>query len=198
VPGNFFIGVALRITADAGWVSIYYPPGVDYQEKLSNLDLVNSAELTCISNTVSCPRIWVSDMEIPGDVVGKVPQKKTGDVADAAGNTDPSFALVIKQQAGTKQRSTRFLRGVPEKYFVGVDPAIFSIGAPDMAPFTAYLAALKGGFLLISRPGKRNNNTFTQAPISIADLVPFSTGFKASIRRAGRPFVLRRGRRQPG
>jgi hypothetical protein len=198
MPGRFFMGLAFRNTADAGWVSVYFPLGAGYAVVGSNLDLLNTAEMKCLHTSVTCPRLTVSDVEVPGDVFPVAISTTVGGSTDVTGTADPAFALPVLQIADEKHRATRFLRGLPGGGLVHTDPAYWNPATAVMAFITSYLSQLKDLNQLYSRPGKRNQNTPSIAAIVEAQLKPVKDGFKASIRKAGRPFGLRHGRRATG
>jgi hypothetical protein len=191
-------GIATRELPDSGWSSVYYFDNDSHALAMTALDLVNSAEMSLLPSQVKAGFLKVSDVVTKGDVLIQYPVADAGLwVGDLPGSipADPNYALTLTWMAGVAKRSRHFLRGLPSEFVVIVDPARYKFTAPWGAVLATYMDQVQGSCVIATRP-KEPNGLWTSMPIDGHITLPASSdSVHLSIRRAGRPFGLRRGRR---
>jgi len=199
MPPQIFQGVCGRRVGDAGWVSVFYPVSTTYEGAFSLVDLMNTQEISLLPDNVLCDFIRISEVHTPGDAFTDIITTVKGSAPPLgpSGTSDPNLALPIKLEAGLQNRATKFLRGMDSAWIVpGVDLS-WHVPVTVQGAFDNYLAFYKTQFGVWNKPGKRNGGVEALIPITKALAHGAgSTGYYyGSIRRAGRPFGLRRGRR---
>jgi hypothetical protein len=184
-----------------GWTSIYYPVATNHDEAGTLGDAINSAEAGLMSNDVKIGTLRVSDMAQKGDVLLREPAHSSGQYnlegEPVIGPADPNLAVPIKLSAGTTNRATKYVRGVPVSLVTHLSRAQF---VPDQV-WGANQVILQNALInkanIVTRVGGPPPiltphlitvvlHYFVQIPINM------------SIRRAGRPFGLPRGRAPVG
>lgn len=194
MAGQFWQGVCFRDLPDAGWVSVYYPIAADYSTALSLLDGINTLEMALVPGNVLSTFIRVSDLEVKGDSAFQTPTQGNGTYTTGTpGTVDPATALQIRMIGGPLRRASRYLRGLPDTLYNAVDRASFTPDGTWATNYGAWKTGLMANFQLVRK--KLPGPTFTATPITGASDFLNGSTYLTTIRRAGRPFGLRRGRR---
>jgi hypothetical protein len=168
---------------------------------MANADLLNAAERKLLPSAVSCIAIKVSDLTIAGDV-------KLSDTVPAAGQYagtpppiplcfDPNWAvLLLLQGTDPRRRSIHYLRGIPDTLCQGTMPARFASDNAWGASVVA-LGVLAQQAAQLVRKDPANPGKYLVEPIAHMRSPANNATTLMHLRRSGRPFVLRRGRRGP-
>jgi len=200
MPGPY-IAILERSTGPFGWSSVYFPIATTLDNAADLADQINDKEMALLSEQVTAGLIRVSDMTIFNDSRLRSPTTTKGTYGTVPGPgpgvIDPNLAVPIKISAGDNHRTTKFLRGVPTTLVSNLGRATFT---PDQewGNFQVlYENLMETSFNIVSRsPGPPP--VFT--PIKITSVLHYFVNAPVymSIRRAGRPFGLPRGRARAG
>lgn len=193
-----FVGQIFLKTVTAGWTMTYYPDGEDYGVCMASMQTINTALMKMLPSGVTPINLRVSDLTAKRDVLNEAPVATSGSYLGSGGPAipaDPSLALVQKFLAGPFHWFNLYIRGVPNTLVSSSDPLTMSWAAGDWdVPYLAWLNAVKTNATgMIKDLGP----PIAFTPITITSFIihPTSKNNPLSIRRAGRPFGLRRGRR---
>lgn len=201
MPGPF-IAVLERSTGKFGWSSVYYPIAADYDSAVNAADLINTREMGLLPSLVISGLVRVSDMTVRGDSRVIAPTTPAGTFAEvgppAGAAYDPNHALGMKFLSGASNRATHYLRGLPPSLVSLVNARlVFTPSAPWVLAQGAFNTAVTNAFNIMSRVG---GPPPILTPHVITNTVLFQQNepVNLSIRRAGRPFDLPRGRARAG
>lgn len=179
--------------ADAGWSENYFISAANHAAAITALQPIVTARMGLSRSDVKVKILRVSDVAIKGDSFLANPTTAAGTYAEAGGESiSPDVALQVNFFSADHTAWTHiYVRGLSNDYLntlegfsvLAVPPAAFT------AALTAYQNAVKAGASLYT---KKPNPPGDKHAVGID-----SFGFRSScpIRKAGRPFRLRRGRR---
>lgn len=185
-------GTLFLATKDAGWTETYY-------HAVASLASAQTALQNIITPRLALARIGdvtilvarVVDMSAPRTAILFTPTSTAGTWSGADLSTvDPALALLTRMNsADGLTRSRHFLRGIPSAQLSGSasDPITWAMTAGFITAFNAWITAvIANAVLAVRKP---------PAPIVTKAISAINASALGTIRRAGRPFVLRRGRR---
>lgn len=176
---------------DAGWSETHYIPGASLTTAQNAAQSINTARMGIARPGVQCTGIRVVDVSTPRLGYVLSPTQGVGTYMGEAGTitADPTLGFLIRMvSADALTKSRHYVRGIPLNQITAADPF-------GEAPFTsayvtavnAYMAALQANANLGVRVAPHQYTLKSISGISFSLLL--------TIRRAGRPFGLRRGRR---
>lgn len=182
-------GQILFNTPDAGWSETYYLPGANIASAISALQTINTARLGLSPSKVTAYALRVVDVTTPRLANLVNPTTLTGTwAADGATPVDPSIAVLARMNsADGLTRSRHFLRGLGQSALSDLDPLTFSFTGAYATALTNWVNAVIANANLGVRTAP---HTYTLKAINAISTAPLAT-----IRKAGRPFGQRRGRR---
>lgn len=186
-------GQILLGTGDAGWSETYHIDAGSHAAAMTALDSICTARMGMSRSDVTVRVLRVSDEAIKGDSFLQAATTSAGGYTGAGTFTfDPAVALLVTGYSGDHTAWTHwFVRGLPSDVVSNQEPFKLA-GTPPASwttAFNSYKAALVANAKLKT---KKPNPPGTVHTIAIA-----TTGFGLFlvIRKAGRPFGLRHGRR---
>lgn len=177
-------------TSDAGWSENYWIEDASHAAAMAKLQLICTARMGLSPGDVSVRVLRVSDVAIKSDSFLAPATTPTGTyVVVGVTAFDPSVSLQVNGYSADHTAWTHiFVRGIPNDQVKNIEP--FQLGAL-VAPFPANLAAFQTAW-------KTNAKLYSKKPgPGKATQTIVDTGYNVGlvIRRAGRPFKLRHGRR---
>lgn len=180
---------------EAGWTENYWLQGPDMNTAISQLDQILLARVALSNSQVVTQALRVVDAGNPR--VSALPVIPAGGDAGtwtgAPGTTtiSPDISYLCRGYDATGLRRTRtFIRGVPNDQAAGGSGGpdfLFTFTAPYVTLQGTYQNTVKSNALMVHKTAP---HTFSSVPFD-----HFAMSTAAHIRRAGRPFNLRRGRR---
>lgn len=188
---GIYRGQILFETADAGWSETYFFNVADLSTAFGNLNNVAIARAPLSPAAVKLPAIRVSDVTQPRLAELGNPTPSQGGYTTVTTVVDPAISMMAREiSTDFLTRSRHYLRGLPtDQLFGGAsDPILWAPTGPWTTAFNTWASVVGSSSVL----GVRNpvTKTYTTKPMND----PTQT-LLAVIRRAGRPFGLRRGRR---
>ena len=182
-------------TADAGWSETHWIPGASLTTAQANAQTICTARLALALSTVKCFGIRVVDVTTPrlGYIFSSTTPQGTYNPTGTWTTVEPNLAVLVRLNAADGLTKARhYLRGVPNNQMpaltaLGWDPLAWGYTSDFTTNLTAYINALIANAQLRSRIGGG-------APVYKA-ISAGSYGSQAVLRKAGRPFAQRRGRR---
>lgn len=201
-----FIGVCARQIGQTGWTSVYYPvlSGTpSYAQAWDAVDTINTLEMALYPSQVLSKWIRVSIVDVPRDSKLQDATTPFGTFLDDAVKNekqlpiDPNLALAINLDSANLNRGIKYMRGLPGS----MGDIKFQAGFTPTAEWvTAYNAWRTGLVLKFALMGRSKTGTppvvkWTPHTITAAEDVASDIELALSIRRTGRPFDLRHGRR---
>ncbi len=188
-----FRGNILMGTGDAGWSENYYLSFANYTDAMAALQSICTARMALSTNEVKVRVLRISDVAVKGDSYLQPATTPAGTYVAAGVNIqDPAVALQVNAYNATHTAWTHwFVRGLPLDQLKSGEPFSLKDAANLVAPWpanlTAYKTAVMNNAVLYS---KKPGPGFTAFAISTTGHNQFLV-----IRKPGRPFGLRRGRR---
>lgn len=183
-------GQILLQTADAGWSETHYLPGASLGSAQTALQSIATARMGMCRPTVTCFGLRVVDVTTPrlGSIFNSTTTTGTY-TADVVPTVDPAIAIMIRlASADGLTRSRHYCRGIPQSWLIDGDPlSLIAFAGAFATAVNAYTAAVIANANL---GVKTAPHTYTLKAIQTAAMAA-----NPLIRRAGRPFALRRGRR---
>jgi hypothetical protein len=190
MAGPFKCQIFLQ-TADAGWTETYYAATANLAAAQTNINNLLPLRMALSRTEVTNSALRVSDMSNPRTAILSTYAAIHGTYsATSLSTVDPAIALMVRMfTIGGTQRSRHFLRGIPSDQLVGsaTDPLTWSFGTTYNGLLNSYIGQVTPNFVLVKKTGP---GVFATTAIS-----SMAASLVGTIRRAGRPFVLRRGRR---
>lgn len=178
-------GILFLESEGRGWTESYWMAAPDYPTAITNLDALSGLRMGMSPNTVELKSLRVSDVTIKGDAVHVTPTTPAGTYA-GADTADPDFAILVLETAGPPLRNVRYVRGVPIPILT-FDPLTY---VPGVTAFVSAFNAWSNNLLTLTKHCKRTAGpTFTLSAITAVQIE------RATLRKAGRPFGQRPGRR---
>jgi hypothetical protein len=178
----------LQSDQNVGWSESYYLIGSDYTAAGADLFVLLNTRLALLRPTVLCTRARVSDTLIRGDAYLEIglPSAGTWNPTGSA-DSEPWTCLFLRRSSGVLYFSNLFLHGVPEDQIVNGN---YSPTGPYITVVNQFVAALKNLTELWVRNKQPPPVGKIRVPVTrvvVEGLTP---------KKVGRPFGLRRGRRQ--
>jgi hypothetical protein len=186
---------------NTGWSEIWYPKGADLTTATNNAKLIHTAVSNLQANSVKYSAIRLSDMSIKGDMTPVAPAETAGTYQGGGpppvGVCDPDVSLRFRVIGSDPTvHGTRPIRGLPVTLITHLTQLLittdneFSIGLANLLTVcttNAQFVRKLGGI----PPQFKITDIATAVYPNVGS--PKATG----LRRTGRPFGLRRGRRGP-
>lgn len=202
MPGPY-IAILPRACGPFGWTSVYYPVVQSLSAAADAADTINDAELGLLPETVTVPDLLrVSDVTVFNDSMLRQASHTTGQYKGGTapvGNFDPNQALGIKFGAGDLNRATKYLRGLPVNLCNGLGRNTFTPDQEWGNNEVIYENAITNKFGILHRKIVQGQPpAYTLNSITVVIHFFVNAPVNLSIRRAGRPFGLPRGRARAG
>jgi hypothetical protein len=160
-------------------------------------DTLNTAEMGCLSSGVKASFLRVSDVRITGDVERQFPTVSAGGFLGVppATSIDANWALAISFSGGVLHRMKHFLRGLPVDFFLPWPRAHYNWTPAWGTSLANFQTQVKTEAVIATRP-KGLDDDWSFVPVDASPALPSGSDTQyLSIRRAGRPFGLPRGRK---
>jgi hypothetical protein len=186
-----FKGTLFINTADAGWTETYYINAASLAAASTALGNILTPRQGVSRSEVKFPVGRIVDLSAPRTSLLLTVVAPAGTWAGADLSTvDPALAILVRMgSADGLTRSRHFLRGIPSLQINGAatDPITWGPTAGYTTALNAWIAAVQANAVLAKKTAPLTYTTKAITNMAISTV--------GTIRRAGRPFGLRRGRR---
>lgn len=174
-----------------GWTETYWLIGANYPAARTSLAAIQTATMSCRTSGVKCTGMIVYDAGDPATRTSFVtdPPVLAGTFVPVGGADDrPDLGVLWVTQDPALHRANHYFRGFPSEISSN-DDLYVPVPAWETA-FNAFLATVSGNATYRHKIAAGPPPVYTFETIANAQNKQF-----ISIRRAGRPFELHRGRR---